>query len=109
MSDPDDLRSFLPMSQAEFQILLSVSGESRHGYAIMQEVEERCGPGAVLGPGTLYGALKRLRRAGLVEEIDTPAHSRQRPYHITPLGRRVAAAEAERHRMLLRWAETAAL
>lgn len=108
MNAPADPTSFLPLSQAEFQILLSVSARARHGYAIMQEVEQRCGPGALLGPGTLYGAIKRLRRAGLIEEVEG-ASARQRPYAITPLGRRVAVAEADRHKDLVRWAEATGL
>jgi DNA-binding PadR family transcriptional regulator len=108
MNRSADPASFLPLSQAEFQILLSVTAQPRHGYAIMQEVEERCGPAAVLGPGTLYGAIKRLRRAGLIEEVEGGA-ARQRPYAITPLGRQVAAAESERHKELVRWAEATGL
>lgn len=104
-----DPLTHLPLSQAEFQILLSVSAEPRHGYAIMQEVEDRCGPLAMLGPGTLYGAVKRLRRAGMIEEVDTGGSSRRRPYRITELGRRVAQAEAERHKALVRWADAAGL
>jgi DNA-binding PadR family transcriptional regulator len=108
MRRPQGPASFLPLSQAEFQILLSVNAQPRHGYAIMQEVDERCGPTAVLGPGTLYGAIKRLRRAGLIEEVEGGS-ARQRPYAITPLGRRVAVAEAERHKELVRWAEATGL
>lgn len=109
MNDPGDPLEHVPLSQAEFQILLSVSAEPRHGYAIMQEVEERCGPLALLGPGTLYGAIKRLRRARLIEEVDTSGSSRRRPYRITEMGRRVARAEAERHKTLVRWADATGL
>lgn len=107
MDDRGASEAHLPLSQAEFQILLSVSRVPRHGYAIMQEVEERCGPRTVLGPGTLYGAVKRLRRAGLIEEVETDG--RRRPYRITALGRRVASAEAERLGALVRWAEARGL
>lgn len=109
MSSTPDPRSFLPLSQAEFQILLAVSEEPRHGYAIMQEAEDRGGPAAVLGPGTLYGAIKRLRRSGLIEEVESEEANRARPYRATALGRAVAAAETERHEALLRWARAAGL
>lgn len=108
---PNDPTAFLPLSPAEFQILLTLEEGQSHGYAIMQRVEQRAGEGTILGPGTLYGALKRLRRSGLVEEVG----SRRGPgaprlvYRITRLGRRVGRAEAERHRALVRWADAAGL
>lgn len=108
MADEPSPRTFLPLSQAEFQILLALSAGPLHGYAIMQEVEERSGPAAVLGPGTLYGALKRLRRAGLIVEVEGES-GRRVPYRITPLGSRVASAETERHRSLVRWADARSL
>lgn len=105
MTSAPDVRGFLPLSQAEFQILLAVSRKPCHGYAIMQEVEQRCGGAAILGPGTLYGAVKRLRRRGLIQEVQPRDGARQRPYRITPLGRSVAEAEADRLGALVRWAE----
>ena len=59
-----------PLSPPEFHILLAVADGEKHGYAIMQEVAERTGGRTRLGPGTLYGAVKRLLRAGLIEEAD---------------------------------------
>ena len=97
---------FLPLSQGEFQILLALGERPLHGYGIMKEVEDRCGPGAILGPGTLYGALKRLRQSGLIEDAPGRKGSRAAPYRITALGRDVATAESERHRTLLRWADS---
>jgi len=100
---------FLPLSPAEFQILLSLGDGPRHGYSIMQAVEDRTGPSTLLGPGTLYGALKRLRNRGLIEEVDGGGTGRRFPYRLTALGRAVARAEADRHRELVRWAEAAKL
>jgi DNA-binding PadR family transcriptional regulator len=60
--------SFLPLPAATFQILLALVDEARHGYAIMKEVADRSDDTVRLGPGTLYGTLKRLLEAGLVEE-----------------------------------------
>jgi DNA-binding PadR family transcriptional regulator len=93
--------SYLPVAPATFQILLALVGEERHGYAIMQEVAERTEGAVRLGPGTLYGALKRLLDGGLVrEEGERPdlalGDERRRYYRLTELGLRVARAEARR-------------
>jgi DNA-binding PadR family transcriptional regulator len=88
----------LPLSPAVFQILLSLADGDRHGYAIMQDVEARTGGEVQLGPGTLYGAIKRLKADGILEERPGPdeGDDRRRVYHLTKLGRRVAELEAER-------------
>ena len=95
----------LPLPPATFHILLALADGERHGYAIMQEVAVRTDSAVRLGPGTLYGALKRLLEGGLVAEGgeradpamgDEPADQRRRYYRLTPLGRLVARAEARR-------------
>jgi len=91
----------LPLSPAVLNILLSLADKERHGYGIMREVEERTGGRTKLGPGTLYGSIKRMLADGLIEESDErpdPAidDQRRRYYRITDFGRRVAGAEAER-------------
>ncbi len=101
--------AFLPLSPAEFQILLALGDGPLHGYAIMQAVEDRTGPSTILGPGTLYGALKRLRKRALIEQVAGTGGDRRLPYRLTRLGRAVARAEADRHRELVRWAEAAKL
>src|SRR5689334_22507495 len=63
-------------------ILASMSGGPKHGYALIKDIEHIAG--TTLGPGTLYGALARLERRGLVEAL--PADDRRRPYRITPAG-----------------------
>lgn len=92
---PED---FLPLSAQEFQILLSLADRDRHGYGIMQEVEARTGGELRLGPGTLYGAIKRMRGPGLIEEAGEGEEGgeRRRYYRLTVLGRAVAVAEAAR-------------
>jgi len=97
-TEPHDL---LPLTPAAFHILLSLVEGERHGYAIMREVEERTGGEVRLGPGTLYGAIKRLLEQGVVEELDVrtapeAGEERRRYYRLTGYGRRVVAAEAER-------------
>ena len=96
--EPWDL---LPLSSAVLNILLALAGEERHGYGIMREVEERSGGRTRMGPGTLYGSVKRMLADGLIEESDERPDramddQRRRYYRITDFGRRVAGAEAER-------------
>ena len=94
-------RSLLPLTPAVLHVLLALAGEERHGYGIMREVEDRTGGEVRLGPGTLYGAIKRMLADGLIEESDERPDPvldvrRRRYYRITDFGRRVAGAEAER-------------
>lgn len=91
----------LPLPPATFQILLTLVDGERHGYAIMREVADRTHGEVRLGPGTLYGSLKRLLEAGLVEEggerVDPDmGDERRRYYRLTKLGLSVARAEARR-------------
>lgn len=97
----DAAADHLPLTPAVFHVLLALADEERHGYAIKKEVEERTGGRVRMGPGTLYGTIKRLLRAGLIEELDERPDpeiddERRRYYRLTGLGRTVAAAEAER-------------
>jgi DNA-binding PadR family transcriptional regulator len=91
----------LPLTPPVFHILLALAGEERHGYGIMQDVARQTGDALQLGPGTLYGCLKRMLAAGLVEESDErpdPAldDERRRYYRMTALGERAVRAEAQR-------------
>lgn len=101
MSQPSpDPASLLPLSEPVFQIMLAVAAAPRHGYAIMREAEERTDGRVRLGPGTLYGAIKRLRDQGVLEEVeeegDPGGGERRRLYRLTTFGREVARREAER-------------
>jgi DNA-binding PadR family transcriptional regulator len=101
-----DPAEFLPLTPAIAHILLAIADEDRHGYAIMHEVERITGGAARMGPGTLYGTIKRMLASGLIEEADErpdPAldDERRRYYRATPLGRDVLAAEASRMASLL--------
>ncbi len=96
-----DPGSLLPLTPAVLNILLALADGERHGYGIMREVEGRTGGETRLGPGTLYGSIKRMLADGLIEESDErpdPAldDQRRRYYRITDFGRRVAGVEAER-------------
>jgi DNA-binding PadR family transcriptional regulator len=102
-----DLQSFLPLKTQWFHIMLSLAGEEQHGYGIMQEVLQRTGGKLRLWPATLYGSLKRLIEADLIQESeDRPARdfddARRRYYKLTKLGRRVLHAESERLEELVR-------
>jgi DNA-binding PadR family transcriptional regulator len=90
-----------PLTPAVFHILLALADGERHGYAIMREVAQQSGGRARLGPGTLYGSIRRLLEDGLIEETEArpdPAldDERRRYYRLTPSGRRVAEVEAAR-------------
>lgn len=103
-----------PLTPAVFHILLSLADGEKHGYAIMQEVGERTDGALVMGPGTLYGTLKRMLEAGLVEESGErpdPAmdDQRRRYYRMTRQGRRAASQEAERLDALVRAARAKSL
>jgi DNA-binding PadR family transcriptional regulator len=96
-----DPQSFLPLKTQWFHIMLSLAGEEQHGYGIMQEVLERSAGKVRLWPATLYGSIKRLMEAGLIQESDErPApeldDARRRYYRLTALGRRVLDAECDR-------------
>jgi len=100
IGDPSD---HVPLKPAYFHILLTVAARPVHGYGIRQEVEERTGGTILLAAGTLYEALQRLQRDGLVRETDdVPAEdaerasSRWRFYEATPLARRVLTLEVAR-------------
>lgn len=90
----------IPLSSQVFHILLALAPAERHGYGIILDVEEATGGAIRLGPGTLYGALKRLVRTGWVQPVPSPPgegeDERRRHYALTPAGRRILAAETAR-------------
>ena len=101
MAKAIDPQSLLPLPPAVFAILLALWDRERHGYAIMQEVAAQTDERLRLGPGTLYGCLNRMLRAGLVVESDERPDpqlddQRRRYYRLTDLGRRVSRGEAQR-------------
>jgi DNA-binding PadR family transcriptional regulator len=88
------------LTRAAFLILLSLADRNRHGLGIMDEVESRTDGAVRLGPGTLYGTLKRLAGDGLVEVAVEPPDPtdddpRRRYYRLTAPGRSALAEEAE--------------
>src|SRR5580658_1379742 len=98
---------FLPLKPQWFHILLALAGEEQHGYGIMQEVLERTMGKVRLWPATLYGSLKRMIEAELIEESPRRPRpelddARRRYYRLTELGRSVLDAERERLEELVR-------
>jgi len=95
---PEDL---LPLTPAVFHILVALSDGERHGYAIMRQVAADTSGSLQLGPGTLYGCLKRMLTARLIEESDERPDpelddERRRYYRITDFGAKTVRAEAQR-------------
>ena len=113
MTDQPRPERFLPLAPVWFEILLALAAGDQHGYAVMQEVARRSDGAVTLHPGSLYRALARLLEDALIEELDGRRadgdDERRRYYRITPLGRAVVRAEAERLRSLLRAADARAL
>jgi DNA-binding PadR family transcriptional regulator len=98
-------RKLDPLPSAAFQILLALSMEDLHGYAIMRQVEEQTGGRVRLGPGTLYSSIQTLLEEKLIEEIglhEDTANERRRYYRLTSAGRKVARSEADRLADVLR-------
>ena len=101
-----DPQSHLPLSSAQFHVLVALTPGELHGYAIMGAVEESSAGIVRMGPATLYGTLKRLVDAGLAEECHRRPtdedDQRRRYYRLTGLGRQVCSAEADRLSKLVR-------
>jgi DNA-binding PadR family transcriptional regulator len=99
--DERDPVTLLPLTPPAFHVLLALAGRELHGYGIRRDVERRTDGQVVLGPGTLYGLIKRLLADGLIDESGERPDpefddERRRYYRLTDFGLRVASAEAER-------------
>ena len=101
MVDKKGSAEHLPLTPVALNVLLALADEDRHGYGIMLEVRERTGGEVRLGPGTLYGAIRRLREGGMIESSDERPDpdlddERRRYYRLTDFGKRVLATEVGR-------------
>ncbi len=101
MTETHPFEEFLPLTPAVFHILLALVDGEKHGYAIMQEVEANSHEQVKMGPGTLYGSIKRMLAAGLIAESeDRPDpeldDQRRRYYRLTGRGEGVLRAETQR-------------
>jgi len=101
MTETSEPTSNQPLTPAVFHILLALADGEKHGYAIMQDVEAQTHGGLKMGPGTLYGSIKRMLAAGLIEETGERPDpelddERRRYYRLTGLGHKAVSAESER-------------
>ncbi|MBL9136354.1 MAG: helix-turn-helix transcriptional regulator [Verrucomicrobiales bacterium] len=96
-----------PLTPAVFHVLLALAHGEQHGYAIMQGVRESTQGAIKMGPGTLYGTIKRLLAAGWIEECESRLDpevddERRRYYRLSGQGRRALEAEARRYEAIVR-------
>lgn len=98
-----------PLTESTYFILLSLSPQPKHGYAIMKDVRELSEDRVILSTGTLYGALKRLLDQGWIirmEEVNARGNVRDRKvYRLTEYGRQILKEEISRLQKLLMVAE----
>ena len=107
---PNPIDALLPLPLPVFHMLLALTEGERHGYALKREILERTGGKLNLASGALYGSINKMLEQGLIEESEERPDrhlddERRRYYRITPLGLRVAQAEAARLRALVELAE----
>ena len=107
-SGRDAITDLLPLPAATFHILVALTDQERHGYAIIQDVEARTDGGLRLSAGTLYRSIARMVEQGLVAEVARrrapDGDTRRRTYRITPFGNACARAEMRRLSELVRLA-----
>ena len=108
MMTPDsNLEERLPLTPAVFHILLALAPGPMHGYGIMKEVKALTDGQVEMGPGTLYGTIKRLLQQGLIVETEAPPgedldNRPRRYYRLTASGESLLRAEAARLEELVR-------
>jgi DNA-binding PadR family transcriptional regulator len=111
--DADDVGAHLPLHAFTFHILLSLTGGDRHGYGIIQDVQDRTDGAVRLSAGALYRTIARLLEQGLIVESARRSASsddpRRRYYRLTALGRAVTQAETNRLARLVRLARGSGL
>jgi DNA-binding PadR family transcriptional regulator len=95
-----------PLTPAVFHILLALSNGERHGYGIMKQVESDSQGNVSMGPGTLYGSLKRMLDSGLVKESDKRVDpemddERRIYYQLTGMGQKALQAELDRYKHIV--------
>lgn len=101
MNRSQDADALLPLTHLTYHVLLVMADRPLHGYAIIQEVEQRTGGVMAVEAGTLYAAIKRMVEEGLIEPVPGEGSSRRRSYRVTEFGRAVLKAETGRLSELL--------
>ena len=113
MADETAIAALLPLPSATFHILLALADGDRHGYAIIQDVEERTDGELRMSAGTLYRSIARMVEQGLITEVakrrTRAEDERRRYYHLTPFGTAVARAELRRLSQFVRHARARGL
>ncbi|MGV3487060.1 MAG: PadR family transcriptional regulator [Tuberibacillus sp.] len=89
---------FLPLTHSTYLILIALI-KPAHGYGIMQKIEEMSDGRERMGPGTLYGALGKLTKQGLIRMVDEI--ERRKVYELTDLGKEVTLLEFQRLKFLV--------
>jgi DNA-binding PadR family transcriptional regulator len=101
--DDSDLQENRALTEPVFLILASLADRPRHGYALMQDIQQMSNERVMLSTGTLYGALRRLLEDGLIERFQQKDKSRDKQaYKLTVQGRRQLQAEINRMKQLMR-------
>jgi len=95
----DDLRKYLPLTEATYYIMLTLI-EPRHGYAVMQQVEKISEGTIKVGPGTLYGVFSTLEKEGLIRKVKE--EERRKYYLLTLKGKEVLSAQVKRLEIMTR-------
>jgi len=95
----DDLRKYLPLTEATYYIMLTLI-EPRHGYAVMQQVEKLSEGTIKVGPGTLYGVFSTLEKEGLIRKVKE--EERRKYYLLTLKGKEVLSAQVKRLEIMTR-------
>jgi len=96
----NEAESFLPLTPQMYYVLVSLR-QKRHGYGIMQDVEELTDGHLKLGPGTLYGILSRMENRQLIEQLPDDSDSSRKNYSLTLLGKQVVQLEFTRLRNIV--------
>ena len=113
MPEIEEIEALLPLPPATFHILLALIAGERHGYAIIQDVEERTNGELRMSAGTLYRSIARMVEQGLIAEVtrrrSIADDERRRYYRILPFGTAVARAEMRRLSQLVRLARASGL
>lgn len=96
-----DAQALIPLNPRDYLVLFSLSGDERHGYGIVKDIEQQSGGSVRVDPANLYRSIKRMTGKGLIEEADARSapdagDERRRYYRITPFGREVVQLEAAR-------------
>ena len=101
------MASSAPLTPAAFHVLLALSDEKRHGYAIAQQAEEQSDGSVRMGPATLYTTLQRLLELGWIVTASAPpgVDARRRYYRLTAAGRVALENEIQRMEEVLRVAK----